>query len=234
MQNSIKIMISGWLCYSLFINSHLLGQASKCECKINGKTADYVFQHSSMGDKCLMFIEKDASFYLCRGCSKGKILTLSLPKTQDLGEMVAWLDGQKKQKLSPQEAVFIYEGLKSWEKAKKMIGFQTTASGLGYKIEKQGSGKKPEKGKKVKVHYKGMLEDGTVFDSSYERGQPFEFDLGMGRVIKGWDEGIPLFNVGGKGVLKIPAELGYGKNGAGNIIPPNATLIFEVEIISAE
>ncbi len=209
-------------------------KSQKCECKINGKLSDYVYQNQGLPGYCLMFFDKSPTFYLCKDCTPKNQVPLSFPQNQDIKTYMEWLDVNKKNKINAKEAIFIYEGLKQWEKAKKMLGFQTTASGLGYKIIEQGNGKKPEKGKNVKVHYKGILEDGTVFDSSYDRGQPFEFPLGMGRVIKGWEEGIPLFNVGGKGILRIPPELGYGNAGAGNIIPPNATLIFEVEIISAE
>jgi peptidylprolyl isomerase len=110
----------------------------------------------------------------------------------------------------------------------------TTASGLKYVILQEGSGEKPESGSLVEVHYTGTLEDGTKFDSSYDRGEPIQFPLGKGQVIKGWDEGIALLNVGSKARLIIPPELGYGAQGAGNVIPPNATLIFEVELVSVQ
>jgi FKBP-type peptidyl-prolyl cis-trans isomerase len=220
-----------WFLLSCFLNN-LYSQ--KCECKINGKSPDYIYQNEGMPGSCVMFFDKMDKFYLCRDCTPKNQVPLSFPQNLEIKTYLQWLDVNKKSKITEKESIFIYEGLKQWEKAKKWIGFQVTASGLGYKIIQQGNGKKPEKGKNVKVHYKGSLEDGKVFDSSYDRGQPFEFPLGMGRVIKGWDEGIPLFNVGGKGILKIPPELGYGKTGAGNIIPPDATLIFEVEIISAD
>lgn len=89
-------------------------------------------------------------------------------------------------------------------------------------------------GKTVSVHYTGKLTNGTVFDSSVTRGTPIEFQLGVGRVIKGWDEGIALMKVGGKATLTIPPELGYGARGAGGVIPPNATLIFDVELVSVK
>ena len=113
-------------------------------------------------------------------------------------------------------------------------GFSKTETGLLYKFEVDKQSKKPETGKKVKVHYKGMLLDGTVFDSSYKRNQPFEFTLGIGQVIKGWDEGISLLGVGDKASFIIPSDLAYGESGAGGVIPPNATLVFEVELISSE
>ena len=113
-------------------------------------------------------------------------------------------------------------------------GFSKTSSGLLYKFEKENNSHKPSNGNKVKVHYKGMLLDGTVFDSSFKRNQPIEFTLGVGQVIKGWDEGISLLGIGDKASFIIPSHLAYGSSGAGGVIPPNATLVFEVELISAE
>ena len=110
-------------------------------------------------------------------------------------------------------------------------GFKETKSGLKYKIIKKGSGKNAIEGENVKVHYKGKLIDDTVFDSSYQRNEPIEFKLGVGQVIPGWDEGISLLSQGDKAVLIIPPHLGYGASGAGGVIPPNATLVFEIELI---
>ncbi len=109
--------------------------------------------------------------------------------------------------------------------------FEKTSSGLFYKIETNGTGDFPTNGQSVKVHYKGSLLDGTVFDSSYSRNQPIEFSLGIGQVIKGWDEGIALLNKGAKATFIIPSDLAYGSAGAGGVIPPDATLKFEVELV---
>ena len=113
-------------------------------------------------------------------------------------------------------------------------GFEKTESGLRYKMIQKGTGKKAENGKVVAVHYTGQLEDGKVFDSSIPRKKPIEFPLGQGNVIEGWDEGIALLQVGDKARFVIPSHLGYGSSGAGGAIPPNATLIFDVELIDVK
>jgi len=110
-------------------------------------------------------------------------------------------------------------------------GMSKTDSGLYYSITKEGTGATPPKGSQVSVHYKGTLVDGTVFDYSYQRNQPIDFSVGVGQVIPGWDEGIMLLNKGAGARFVIPSHLAYGAQGAGGVIPPNATLIFEVELV---
>jgi peptidylprolyl isomerase len=107
----------------------------------------------------------------------------------------------------------------------------TTASGLKYVEITEGTGELPAKGQTISVHYTGTLENGKKFDSSRDRNSAFEFQIGEGQVIKGWDEGLSTMKVGGRRKLIIPAELGYGARGAGGAIPPNATLIFDVELL---
>jgi peptidylprolyl isomerase len=113
-----------------------------------------------------------------------------------------------------------------------------TESGLRYQDLKEGQGPKPAQGQVCEVHYTGWLwEDGKKgkkFDSSVDRGQPFKFPVGAGRVIKGWDEGVATMKVGGKRLLLIPPNLAYGERGAGGVIPPNATLLFEVELLGVQ
>ena len=113
-------------------------------------------------------------------------------------------------------------------------GMNKTDSGLFYNITKKGSGISPSIGSQVSVHYEGKLTDGTIFDSSYKRDKPIKFSVGVGQVIKGWDEGIMLLNKGAIARFVIPSELAYGSRGAGNIIPPNSTLIFDVELVNIE
>jgi FKBP-type peptidyl-prolyl cis-trans isomerase len=117
---------------------------------------------------------------------------------------------------------------------KMAAGFEKTPSGLRYKLLQKGSGTKPEKGQQVSVHYEGSLANGQVFDSSYRRKEPISFLLGAGQVIPGWDEGIGLLKVGDKARLVIPSPLAYGSAGAGGVIPPNATLIFDVELMAVK
>jgi peptidylprolyl isomerase len=131
--------------------------------------------------------------------------------------------------------VMAAEQSKSAEKTatKMVINTKTviTASGLKYVDVKVGSGASPVKGKQVKVHYTGTLENGKKFDSSVDRNEPFSFVIGVGQVIPGWDEGVMSMKVGGKRKLIIPSKLGYGVRGAGSDIPPNSTLLFDVELL---
>ncbi len=153
--------------------------------------------------------------------------------------------GEEAQKWNAVEAFRTFEGSRAKREAaekeaaeKKMealaAGFDKTESGLRYQFINKGNGKKAEKGKTVSVHYSGQLENGKVFDNSYSRKKPIEFPLGMGHVIEGWDEGIALLQVGDKARFVIPSHLGYGARGAGGVIPPNATLIFDVELMDVK
>lgn len=118
--------------------------------------------------------------------------------------------------------------------AKLTEGYDKTDSGLYYKITEEGSGPKPTAGQTVDVHYQGRLSDGMLFDDSRQRGEPISFPIGVGRVIPGWDEGVSLLNVGSKASFVIPPELAYGSAGAGGVIPPDAWLIFDVELVNVK
>ena len=153
--------------------------------------------------------------------------------------------GDAAEKFNAVEAFRVFEGSREKREAeakkeqkeqmdKVAAGYDETPSGLRYKIVQNGDGVKAEKGKMVSVHYKGQLLDGTVFDSSYPRKQPIDFTIGIGQVISGWDEGIQLLKVGDKARFVIPSNLAYGSQGAGGVIPPDATLIFDVELMNVK
>ncbi len=153
--------------------------------------------------------------------------------------------GDKAAKWNAVEAFRTFEGArekriaeqkKQAEEAMKKVteGFKKTSSGLFYKITKEGKGTKAQKGQTVSVHYEGQLMNGMVFDSSFKRNQPIDFTLGIGQVIPGWDEGIALLKEGDKARFVIPSDLAYGPRGAGGVIPPDATLIFDVELVKAK
>jgi peptidyl-prolyl cis-trans isomerase A (cyclophilin A) len=153
--------------------------------------------------------------------------------------------GEEAEKWNAIEAFITFKGARNKRDAtlkadaeaameKLAAGFEKTESGLRYQFIQRGEGKKAESGKTVAVHYEGSLENGKVFDSSYPRKKPIEFRLGQGQVIEGWDEGIALLRVGDKARFVIPSHLGYGSRGAGGAIPPNATLIFDVELMEVK
>lgn len=154
-------------------------------------------------------------------------------------------EGEEAKNWNAIEAFITFKGLRNKRDAalkaeeeaemeKLAAGFEKTESGLRYQFIQRGEGKKAESGKTVVVHYEGSLENGKVFDSSYPRKKPIEFRLGQGQVIEGWDEGIALLRVGDKARFVIPSYLGYGSHGAGGAIPPNATLIFDVELMEVK
>ena len=124
--------------------------------------------------------------------------------------------------------------IEAYLKRNNITGWERTADYVYYVVKVQGTGAQPSAGKQVSVHYTGKLLDGTKFDSSLDRGQPFTFTLGQGQVIRGWDLGIPLFNVGGKGTLYLPSTLAYGEQGAGAMIKPNSILAFDVEVLDVQ
>lgn len=215
----------------LFLSLFTYAQCDDCPEAPEGFQTDFCFTDSIFVGECALF-SAEADYFWMRQ-KKNKLVKVPIPEEVDNAFLVSLTQNREYRKLSPAQFLFIREALLTWETEKLRIGYTMENSGLGIKIVEEGTGKLPEKGKKVTVHYTGKLSDGTQFDSSIERGRPFSFVLGQGRVIKGWDEGIAKLKVGSKAWLMIPPELGYGKRGAGGTIPPNATLFFYVEVLDS-
>ena len=164
-----------------------------------------------------------------KGYDAEKIFTEGKAKIAETNKaMMAKMEADKKKK----EEEFAANQQKLVDDLKASM--QSTPSGLFYKITKKTDGVAPKRGDEVSVHYAGKLVDGTEFDSSFKRNQPIDIPIGVGQVIKGWDEGIMLLKEGETATLLIPSELGYGANGAGGVIPPNAWLIFDVELVKVK
>lgn len=176
---------------------------------------------------------------------KGQEIVNSIAQGDNIDSIEIIVVGDEAKGFNSIEAFRTFEGVrekriieekkqKEAELEKLASGFEKTKSGLRYQIIQKGNGKNAQKGKTVSVHYKGMLPNGQVFDSSYQRKQPIDFTLGIGQVISGWDEGIQLLKVGDKARFVIPSYLAYGSQGAGGVIPPDATLIFDVELMNVD
>jgi FKBP-type peptidyl-prolyl cis-trans isomerase len=193
---------------------------------------DYVFSVPELPGKAASFALKDTATFTYVTQVGKKPLLLPLPKKLTLANTLLVLRAGKS--LKADDAVLIQRALVAWDSARADIGFTVTKSGLRYKITSKGSGKLPEAGKQVTVHYRGYLASGKEFDSSFKRGQPLSFPLGQRQVIAGWDEGLLLFPVGSKGTLKVPPGLGYGAREIPNMIPANSTLYFDIEVVAAD
>lgn len=223
------------------------GLSAQCEsCPApEGILIDDCYQNASLKGKCAMFRENYPTFYYHDVDNKKSPLEIPLP--QDLISpsipFMMQLASDKSLKLEVQDVLFLRDAIAFWRSVEAVRlwreeavneGYVVRESGLAYKVLRHGDGPKPSAGQLVKVHYTGYLADGKKFDSSLDRKQPFTFTLGKGQVIKGWDEGVALMQPGSRFLFRLPPNLAYGGSGAGGLIPPNATLYFDVRYISAQ
>lgn len=236
---------------SLFLLTFLIGQFSFSQCEFchppKGRTIDYCYQDQSLKGFCAMFKEGQRSFYLeNENRKKNQVMEVYLPKDMKEGATIKYLtdlEMNKKLKLTTEELLFVYhavqnwrevEALKNWDLDRMAAGYTIKKSGMAYKVIRMGTGEIPTQGKTAVVHYTGYLLDGKKFDSSRDRKAPFEFSLGRGQVIKGWDEGVAMMPIGSRFIFRLPPELAYGSREIPNVIPANSTLIFDVELISVK
>lgn len=211
---------------ALFVGFKASAQCSGCGIA-QDEFFDYCYTSADYPDLCAVFSDKHSKFRLSLG---KKVRELPKSKDYNSGYFLA-LAKDKALKINALEMLFVQEAASKWMVERHKYGHTYTSSGLGIKVLSEGDGPLPEAGKTVVVHYTGYLEDGTKFDSSVDRGQPFKFVLGQGQVIKGWDEGVAKLKVGSKAVLLIPPGIAYGEVRRGPI-PPNSTLYFEIEVLS--
>lgn len=216
---------------ALFIGGMIFTSSAQCDnCEKDKDENTFCYQNDKFENYCATFKEGSATVDLQKG---KKTKSIPLTAASSLEDLIK-IGSNKKLKISAVDILFLQSGLEVWKIESRKLGHEYTDSGLGIKTIQKGSGALPEKGQRVKVHYTGFLENGKKFDSSVDRGEPFTFTLGAGRVIKGWDEGVQKLNIGTKALLKIPSELGYGARGSRGAIPPNATLYFEIEVLGVE
>lgn len=221
------------------------GQCGQCS-PIGGEIIDFCYTDPSLPDRCASFSEGTPYFYFeNKSNTKSPVLKFDLPEQHQEAGMayLLALDGGKKNKLGSADLLFMehaiqtwvnIEGISRWDAQAVNSGFTLHPSGLAYKTLVKGQGNTVPQGRTVVVHYTGYFADGKKFDSSLDRKQPFRFALGKGQVISGWDEGVALMPIGSRYFFRIPPEMAYGEKGAGHVIPPFATLYFDVQLLAAE
>ena len=228
-----------------------MGQCERCS-TAPGFDKDFCFTDEAMPGYCAQFKLGEKHFYFQQKYNKAP-RKLSLPESLNLKSMLAFVNNKANKVKKAQDILFIKSAMEAWnqkkvdlvaEKAAEEIFTGTDfegmtfeekyASGLKIHVVNRGDGPLPKRGQTVRVHYRGYLTSGKIFDESYKRGQSFSFPLGMGRVIKGWDEGIAQLPVGSRALLYLPASIAYGNRGAGSDIPPGATLIFDVVLMGIQ
>jgi hypothetical protein len=241
-------MRKGFLTLNLMLFGAFLLKAQCDGCQpIAGTSIDYCHHEADIAKCSAQFSQDTKTFYYQNNNrKKDRLMQFQLPEGDNVPSTsyLLGLDPDHKLKLSASDLLFVehavtqwqqMEGIRLWSPAVVNSGYTILPSGLAYKPLVIGKGKIPETGKRVNVHYTGYLENGKKFDSSLDRKQSFQFTLGLGQVIKGWDEGLSIMTVGSRYLLRIPPALGYGAAGAGGgAIPPHSTLFFDVQLISAE
>ena len=203
----------------------LLAQCDSCNVDTSYK-AQYCHKDPLFPTLCAAFNE-DKKYFLLKSEKKTK----QVPYGKEDPAYFLSLAQDRSLKIDAEALLFLQTALLKWKLEARKIGYTFRESGLGIKTIVEGTGELPENNKPVRVHYVGYLEDGTKFDSSYDRDTPIEFTLGTGRVIKGWDEGIATLRKGTKAWLYIPSKIAYGDAGKPPTIPAKATLIFQVEVL---
>lgn len=233
------------LIFALAGSFWLYGQCEGCK-QVMGESIDFCYVEAVIPNRCVQFVQDGAHFYYQdNNRKKGAQMHLPLPKGSEAPSTayLLGLDPDNKLKLTAADLLLIAHGIEQWRQLEairkwqlQMVnsGLNLLPSGLAYKPLLVGNGKFPEKGKRLTLHFTGYLESGKIFESSLDKKQSFQFTLGKGEVIKGWDEGFAIMTVGSRYLLRIPPALAYGAAGAGAAIPPNATLYFDVQLISAE
>jgi FKBP-type peptidyl-prolyl cis-trans isomerase len=228
----------------LLLPLSLLAQCDKCP-QIPGDLSDYCYSNPDFPGRCARLTQDSQEFWFQDiNRKKTQALKLAMPDLSKttLDQYLLMLAADKAAKWTSADLLFLRNALSTWDAmevvrkfdlARVNEDFTLLPSGLAYRLLVRGTGKMPQPGKMVNVHYTGRLADGTKFDSSLDRKQTYGFMLGAKKVIAGWDEGIALFPVGSRVLLRVPPELGYGAKAIGTI-PPKSVLYFEVEIISAE
>ncbi|MBX7240909.1 MAG: FKBP-type peptidyl-prolyl cis-trans isomerase [Bacteroidia bacterium] len=250
-KKSILMKKSWILICGLFLMSLTVFAQEACKCEeIPGFKRDLCFDNEKYPAAYAQFQSGVNHFYF-KPVNGKKYKKIELASDKSTEDYLISLANNKALKVTANDVLFLQSALSKWgtfetESLIKKVGdnkrteadlvklaTEKTASGLGFQLMRAGKGKMAEAGKKVTVHYRGYLTNGQIFDASFDRGAPFEFALGKGQVIKGWDEGIAKLHVGDHAVLRIPAELGYGARKVGSI-PENSELIFEVILLGVQ
>ncbi len=251
MMKSILLKKSWVMFCGIFLVNMALFAQEVCKCEeIPGFKRDFCISNEKYPVACAQF-QTGASYFYFKPVNGKKYKKIDLASEKSSEDYLISLASNKALKVTANDVLFLQSALTKWstyevEALIKKVGenkrteadlaklaSEKTQSGLGFQLMHAGKGKMAESGKKVTVHYRGYLTNGQVFDASFDRGAPFEFALGKGQVIKGWDEGIAKLHVGDHAILRIPAELGYGARKVGSI-PENSELIFEVILLGVQ